>query len=70
MITKRSLRKFKAIYKKRFNGSLSEADTLRKATNLLNVYRAGYGDYLTYGIDRKLEDKKNKNPNFIKLYSL
>lgn len=57
MISKKSLEKFKAIYKKQFNEDLSEADALRKATNLLNIYCAVYGDPLTHGMDRKPEDK-------------
>lgn len=59
MFSKKSLEKFKAIYKKEFNEDLSEADVLRKATNLLNIYRAVYGDPLDYDMDRKPEDKEN-----------
>ena len=59
MFSKKSLEKFKAIYKKVFNEDLSDKDTFRKATYLLNVYRAVYGDPLSEGIDRKPEDKEN-----------
>jgi predicted metal-dependent hydrolase len=42
-ITKKSLQKFKAMYKKRFNKELSDKETLRKAEKLLQIYVAVYG---------------------------
>ena len=42
MISKESLEKFKRLYKARFKEELSDEETLRKATRLLNLYRAVY----------------------------
>jgi len=42
MISKESLEKFKRLYKERFKEELSDEETLRKATRLLNLYRAVY----------------------------
>jgi len=43
MISKKSLKKFKRLYKKRFGEELSDKVALDKATRLLNLYRAVYG---------------------------
>jgi len=45
MISKESLEKFKRLYKARFKEELSDEETLRKATRLLNLYRAVYIPY-------------------------
>lgn len=44
MITKRSLRKFKALYEKHFGEKLSDKELSRKADYLVNIYRAVYGN--------------------------
>ena len=43
MITKRSLRKFKALYEKHFGEKLTDDEANRKATSLIEIYRAIYG---------------------------
>lgn len=58
MISKKALEKFKKLYEKRFSEKLSNKDALEKATNLLNIYCAVYGNPLTYGMNRRPEDKK------------
>ncbi|MDD2732269.1 MAG: hypothetical protein PHI53_03700 [Candidatus Pacebacteria bacterium] len=45
MISKESLEKFKRLYKARFKEELGDEETLRKATRLLNLYRAVYIPY-------------------------
>ncbi len=42
MISKESLEKFKRLYKEQFKEELSDDEALRRATRLLNLYRAIY----------------------------
>jgi len=42
MIPKEAIEEFKKIYKKEFGVELSEEEALRRATNLLNLYKAVY----------------------------
>jgi hypothetical protein len=42
MISKESLEKFKRLYKERFKEELNDDEVLRRATRLLNLYRAVY----------------------------
>lgn len=43
-LTKKSLRKFKTLYEKYFGEKLSDKEAERKADNLVNIYRAVYGN--------------------------
>ena len=43
MIPKEAVEEFKKIYKKNFGVNLSDKEALRRATNLLNLYKAVYG---------------------------
>ena len=58
MISKKSLNKFKAIYKKEFGKDLSDEETSRKANYLLNIYRAVYGDGFSKDVDKSKDDKQ------------
>lgn len=55
MITKRSLQKFKLLYKKIFGEELSDEEVARKADYLLNIYRAVYGSFQDSDEDKKCE---------------
>lgn len=45
MLTKRSLEKFKRLYKKHFGEKLTDEEARRKADYLVNIYRAVYGSF-------------------------
>jgi len=55
MITKRALRKFKSLYEKHFGEILSDEETEGKANNLINLYRAVYGN-----VEFPVSDKNKK----------
>jgi len=55
MITKRSLQKFKILYKKIFGKELSDEEVIRKSDYLLNIYRAVYGSFQDLDKDKKQE---------------
>ncbi len=57
MITKRSLRKFKSLYEKRFGEKLSDKEVERKADYLLNIYRAVYGNVEFPDSEKKTNEK-------------
>jgi len=43
-LTKKSLRKFKVLYERYFGEVLSDKEAERKASYLVNIYRAVYGN--------------------------
>lgn len=43
ILPKEAVEEFKRIYKKKFNVDLSDEEAVRRANNLLNLYRAVYG---------------------------
>ena len=49
MISKESLEKFKRLYKEQFKEELNDDEALRRATRLLNLYRAIYAPFLLEG---------------------
>jgi len=55
MISEKSLKKFKELYKKEFGEELSDQVALDKATKLLNLYRAVYAPDL---IEREVSKKE------------
>jgi len=55
-LTQRSLRKFKSLYEKYFGEKLSDKETERKASYLVNIYRAVYGN-----VEFPDSDKENTN---------
>ena len=55
-LTKRSLRKFKSLYEKYFGEKLSDKEAERKASYLVNIYRAVYGN-----VEFPDTDKENTN---------
>ena len=55
-MTKRSLRKFKALYEKHFGEKLSDEEAARKAASLVEIYRAVYGN-----VEFPDSDKDNTN---------
>ena len=57
MLTKRSLRKFKTLYKKYFNEELSDEEALKKADYLVNIYRAVYGSVEFPDSEKKTNEK-------------
>ena len=57
MITKRSLKKFKALYEKYFGENLSDEETSRKADYLVNIYRAVYGSVEFPDSDKKVDKR-------------
>ncbi len=62
MISKKSLEKFKELYKKRFKEQLSDDEALRKATRLLNLYRTVYYSPLSHQLKGEKEyDRGNHN---------
>jgi len=60
MISKESLEKFKKLYKERFKEELSDEETLRKATRLLNLYRAVYIPFPQGGKNNENEYENQK----------
>jgi len=59
MISKESLEKFKQLYKEHFKEELSNDEVLRRATRLLNLYRAIYAPFLLEGYQN---NKKECHP--------
>lgn len=57
MIPKEAVEEFKKIYKKEFGVDLSNKEALRRATNLLNLYRAVYGSTIK-GPDNLRNEKR------------
>ena len=57
MITKRSLRKFKSLYKKYFGEELSDKEAEQKAGYLVNIYRAVYGSSEFPDSEKKTNEK-------------
>jgi len=55
-LTKKSLRKFKTLYERYFGEQLSDKEAERKASYLVNIYRAVYGN-----VEFPDTDKKNTN---------
>ncbi len=53
MISQQSLEKFKRLYKEQFKEELSDDEVLRRATRLLNLYRAIYAPFLLEGYQNK-----------------
>ncbi len=62
MISKESLEKFKQLYKEYFKEELSNDEALRRATRLLNLYRAIYAPFLLEGYQNK-ENYDNRKRN-------
>ncbi len=58
MISEKSLKKFKELYKKEFGEEISDQVALDKATRLLNLYRAIYAPSL---IEREVKKPKEKD---------
>jgi len=56
MISKKSLDKFKKLYKRRFKKELSDAEALQRATRILNLYRIIYGSPIN---ESKYKQKSN-----------
>ena len=54
-LTKKSLRKFKVLYERYFGEVLSDKEAERKASYLVNIYRAMYGNVEFQDLDK---DKK------------
>ena len=59
---KKSLEKFKKLYRERFCKDLSDTEALKKATALLNLYLAVYGSPLE-GAGNQRDDKADNNKN-------
>jgi len=59
MISKKSLEKFKELYKKRFNKKLSNDEALRRASKLLGLYRAIYCSPASYQTKEQLKENRN-----------
>ena len=57
MIPKEAVEEFKKIYKKKFKVDLSNKEALRRATNLLNLYKAVYGSTIK-GSDNLRNEKR------------
>ena len=62
-ISKTGLEKFKKLYTERFKENLSEADTLRKAQKLLNIFEATYGNPLAVD-EEDIELQTNKQNKY------
>lgn len=61
-MTQESLTKFKMIFKRVYGVDLTEAQALDLATNLLNLYRAVYGENLNISIkqnEKEIQPSKN-----------
>jgi len=56
MMTKRSLQKFKRLYKKYFGEKLTDEEARRKADYLVNIYRAVYGSVEFPDSDKKVDE--------------
>jgi hypothetical protein len=64
MISQASLNEFKEIYKQRFKKEISDAEALKLATNLINLYKTVY---LTQN-NKLNQTNKSKNLNTIENY--
>jgi len=60
MISQKSLEKFKKLYKERFKEELSDDEALRKATRLLNLYRAVYHSLAFYPSKKQINENESK----------
>jgi hypothetical protein len=63
MISQLSLEKFKKLYRKRFNKELSDEDVFRKASYLLGVIEAVFGDISSQIFDDKKDEKSSYDSN-------
>lgn len=59
-ISKKSMDKFRKLYKERFDKELSDKDALRKAMYLLEIFRAVYGDISSGQHIDNIDNKKEK----------
>lgn len=57
MVSEDGLLKFKIIYKKEFRMELGQEETIAKANQLLNLYRAVYPEILNINISKKHDEK-------------
>jgi hypothetical protein len=62
-ISKKSLDKFKQIFEKRFDEKLSDEDVFRKASYLLGVIRAVYGDISSQNFDNRKDEQSSYDSN-------
>lgn len=63
-MTKESLDKFKEIYKRIYKVDLTDEQALDLASNLLNLYRAIYAEYLNINInqnEKEIQLTQNQN---------
>jgi len=60
MISKKSLDKFKKLYKRRFKKELSDAEVLQRATRILNLYRIIYGPNAFYQSQKLTNENEYK----------
>jgi len=60
MISQKSLKKFKKLYKERFKEELSNDEALRKATRLLNLYRTVYHSLAFYPSKKQINENESK----------
>lgn len=63
-MTKESLDKFKEIYKRIYKVDLTDEQALDLASNLLNLYRAIYAEYLNINInqnEKEIQITQNQN---------
>lgn len=58
MIPKEALKEFKELYRKRFQVELSDEETYKRASKLLNLYKTIYGSILR---NTKKTESKNLN---------
>ncbi len=59
-ISKKSMDRFKKLYKERFGKELSDKDALRKALYLLEIFRAVYGDTSSGQNFDNIDNKKER----------
>lgn len=59
---KKSLEKFNKLYRERFGEDLSDTETLKKATALINLYLAVYGQPLE-GAGNQWENEADNSRN-------
>jgi hypothetical protein len=61
MLPKEAIEEFKKIYKQKFKKDLSNIEALRRANNLLNLYKTIYGPPTLGEIWRNSKYQKNKD---------
>jgi len=57
MLPKKAIQEYKRLYKKRFNKELNDTEAIRRANNLVDLYKIVYGSASFYQIKNHIEKR-------------